>query len=123
MGPYWRALSLGLAFSLWKYRTATATKMRRASPPRTPPTIAPVLFDGLGAPFEEVGEDAGAEDRMEVIVTGDGEGAEGVEDEVVVDGVVLLGAAELDVVEGSNELVGVINRSSVTAALPQARYE
>ena len=113
--------------------------MRRASPPRTPPTIAPVLFDGLGAPFEEVGEDAGAEDRMEVIVIGDGEG---VESEVVVDGVVLLGAEELDVLEGSkvlegsnalvgcskvlegsNALVGVINRSSVTAAFPHARYE
>lgn len=103
--------------------------MRRASPPRTPPTIAPVLFDGLGAPFEEAGEDGGAEDRMDVIVTGDGEGAEGVEDEVVVDGVVLLGAEELGVlegskvVEGSNEVVGVIKRSSVTAAFPQARYE
>ena len=116
--------------------------MRRASPPITPPTIAPVLFDGLGAPFEEVGEDAGAEDRMEVIVTGDGEVAEGVEDAVVADGVALLGAEELDVLEGgkvlegssalvsSNEvlegsdaLVGVINRESVTSAFPQARYE
>lgn len=103
--------------------------MRRARPPRTPPTIAPVLFDGLGAPFEGVGEDAGAEDRMEVIVIGDGEGVEGGEDEVVVDGVVLLGAEELDVLEGSkvlegsNALVGVINRESVTAAFPQARYE
>ena len=109
--------------------------MRRASPPRTPPTIAPVLFDGLEAPLEEVGEDAGAEDRMEVIVTGDGEVVEDVEDEVVADGVVLLGAEELDVLEGStvledrnalvgcNALVGVINRSSVTAAFPQARYE
>ena len=115
--------------------------MRRASPPITPPTIAPVLFDGLGAPFEEVGEDAGAEDRMEVIVTGDGEVAEGVEDAVVADGA-LLGAEELDVLEGGkvlegssalvtsnevlegiNALVGVINRESVTSAFPQARYE
>ena len=103
--------------------------MRRASPPRTPPTIAPVLFDGLGAPFEELGEDAGAEDRMEVIVTGDGEVAEGAEDAIVTDGFALLGAEELDVLEGSkvllgsNALVGVINRLSVTAAFPQARYE
>ena len=103
--------------------------MRRASPPRTPPTIAPVLFDGLEAPFVEVGEDGGAEDRTEVIVTGNGEVAEGIEDEVVVDDVVLLGTEELDVREGnkvlvgSDALVGVMNRSSVTAAVPQARYE
>ena len=72
---------------------------------------------------------------MEVIVTGDGEVVKGVEDEFLADGVVLLGAEELDVLEGSkviegsnalvgsNELVGVENRSSVTAAFPQARYE
>ena len=90
--------------------------MRRATPPRPPPTIAPVLFDGLRTPFKEVGEDAGAEDTMEVIVTGDGEVVKGVEDEILADGVVLQGAEGLDVLEGSkvlegsNEPVGVINR-------------
>lgn len=84
--------------------------------------IAPVLFDGLGAPFEEVGEDAGAEDRMEVIVTGDGEVVKEVENGLLADSVVWLGAEELDVLEGSielegsnalvgsNEPVGVMNR-------------
>lgn len=101
---------------------------RRASPPRTPPTIAPVFFDGLGVAFGRVDDEAGVEEMVEVVETADDDVAEDdvaedVEDADVTDGFALLRAEVLDVLEGSEVVVGVFNKLSVIAALPQARYE
>lgn len=96
---------------------------RRASPPRTPPTIAPVLFGGLGVAFEGVEEEAGAEAIKVVVEIGDDEVAEDVEDADVTDGFALLRAEVLVVLECSEVVVGEFNKFSVIAALPQAIYE
>ena len=105
-------------------KIATTTNARRASPPRTPPTIAPVLFDELGIGFESVDDEAGAEEMMVVVeMEDDEEVAEDVEDADVTDGFALLRAEVLDVLDCSDVVVGEFNKLSVIAALPQAIYE
>ena len=96
------------------------TNERRANPPRTPPTIAPILFDGFGLAFESVDDKAGAEDIVDVV--GVDEVAEDVEYAEVTDAFALLRVV-LDVLECSGVVVGEFNKLSVTAASPQAIYE
>ena len=130
---------MGLVLSLRWNRIATTTNAIRASPPRTPPTIAPVLFDGLGVTFESVDDEAEAEEMIDVVKIGDDEAeaeeminvvdigddevAEDVEDADVTDGLGPLRAEVLAVLEGSEVVVGEYNKLSVTGALPQAIYE
>ena len=112
--------------------TAT-TNARRASPPRTPPTIAPVLFDGLGVAFESVDDEGEAEEKIDVIGMGDDEVgveamieliddvvAEDVEDADMTDGFALLRAEVVDVLKSSEIVVGENSKLSVIAAVPQA---
>lgn len=83
------------------------------SPPRTPPTIAPILFDPFSedAAIEDVGDDAG--DSLGVDSTGvDACASKDVGCEV---------ESELGVVAAST-LLGVAKKLSVTAFGPQAMY-
>lgn len=106
---------------LWN-SIATTMNARRASPPRTPPTIAPVLFDVLEVAFECVEDEAGAEVMVDVVGIGDDEVAEDVEDADVTDGFALLRAEVVDGLECSEVVVGEYNKLSVIAALPHAIY-
>ena len=101
------------------------TNVRRANPPSTPPTITPVLSDGLGTAFESVDLEAGAEETTVVIrgveIKVDAV-AEGVEDAEVMDAFTLLRVV-LNVLDCSTVTVGKFNKLSVIAAFPQAIYE
>lgn len=62
-------------------------------------------------------------DMIDVVETGDDDVTEDVEDADVTDGFAPLRAEVLDVLEGSEVVVDVFNKLSVTGAFPQARYE
>ena len=86
-----------LIFSLRWNRITTTTNARRASPPRTPPTIAPVSLDAFGLTFEIADDEAEAEDKVGVVEIGGDEVAEDVEDANVTDGLAPLRAELLSV--------------------------
>ena len=97
------------------------------------------MFGELDVAFESGDDDIGAEERVDVVEVGDNEASVGEtmdvadigEDEVaedvgdadVTDGITLLRAEVLEVLECSEVFVGEFNRLSVIAALPQAIYE
>jgi hypothetical protein len=119
-----RALSARLALYLWRNIKARPTKQRRATPPMTPPTIAPVLLVEeleaavllVGVVVSEVeerdveGDDLDFEELCKEVDGG----------ETAVEDAAGVGVLELGEVDDSNNFVVVANKCSVNGVGPQA---